>query len=152
MGLHDDVRARLDRIRTLWFELKRTRPTSRRYKVLVEAIRSDSLAHLAILEAQTGIDQITTLQTDARPEDVQGTAIVRKRGRRDLAPGTMPAQPPPPPPQGRVRARLERIKELWLELEETRRTSSRYGVLVELIHEESTAFLGGSAGRHDSDG
>ena len=140
MSLHEDVQARLDRIRTLWAELKRTRPTARRYNVLVQAIHTDSAVYLALLEKQTGIGQNATLHKEPpRAEDVQGAAM-RKHGRLALAPGTTRAMPPVPSPPSI--ARLERINELWLELEQTRRTSARYDVLVELIHTESVASLG----------
>jgi hypothetical protein len=39
-----------------------------------------------------------------------------------------------------VYARLDRIKELWRELERTRRTSPRYEELVAEIHSESLAY------------
>jgi hypothetical protein len=39
-----------------------------------------------------------------------------------------------------VYARLDRIKELWRELERTRRTSPRYNELVGEIHAESLAY------------
>jgi CheY-like chemotaxis protein len=140
MSLHDTVHARLDRIRTLWAELKRTRPTARRYNVLVEAIRTDSLVYLALLEKQTGVGQNATLHDEALPsKDVQDAAAVRNHGRRALASDTTRSTGPVPPPPSI--ARLERINELWLELEETRRTSARYEVLVELIHTESVASL-----------
>jgi CheY-like chemotaxis protein len=139
---HDDVRARLDRIRALWAELKQTRPTARRYNVLVEAIHADSLVYLALLEKQTGIGQNVILHKEpARSEDVQDAAIVRRHGRRAAPDATQAMTSVPSAP--RI-ARLERIIELWLELEETRPTSARYEVLVELIHAESMASLGDS--------
>jgi hypothetical protein len=46
-----------------------------------------------------------------------------------------------------VLVRLERIKELWLELEGTNRTSARYAALVEMIRAESLA--GDFDGLHD---
>ena len=39
-----------------------------------------------------------------------------------------------------VFARLDRIKELWRELERTRRTSPRYEELIGAIHTESLAY------------
>jgi CheY-like chemotaxis protein len=141
MGLHDDVHARLDRIRTLWAELNRTRPASPRYNVLVEAIRADSLAYLALLEGHTDIGGDARQQTEARSEDVRAAAIVRKHSRRDPVPDTTRAAPPVARPPGRAHTRLERIKELWLELEQTHRTSARYEALVDLIRAESSASL-----------
>jgi hypothetical protein len=67
-----------------------------------------------------------------------------------------------------VFARLDRIKELWLELERTRRTSPRYEELIAAIHMESLAYqtllaeqdaldriqarLGDDPGQSDADG
>jgi CheY-like chemotaxis protein len=138
MSLHDDVNARLDRIRTLWVELKQTRPTARRYHVLVEAIRADSLIYLALLEKQTGIGQ-NAMHEAPRLLDVQDAAAAHEPGRRAVSPDTMRTTTPVRPPPSI--ARLERINELWLELEATRRTSARYEALVELIHAESVASL-----------
>jgi CheY-like chemotaxis protein len=144
MGLHDDVHARLDRIRTLWAELNRTRPASQRYNVLVEEIRTDSLAYLALIEGHTDIGPDARHRIEARPEHVRDAAIVRKHGRRDRVPDATRNAPPVPSPPSRAHTRLERIKELWLELEQTHRTSARYEALVELIRAESAASLGAS--------
>jgi hypothetical protein len=48
-----------------------------------------------------------------------------------------------------VLVRLERIKELWLELKGTNRTSARYAALVEMVRAESLA--GDFDGLHDVD-
>jgi len=146
MGLHEDVHARLNRIRTLWAELKRTRPSARRYNALVEAIRGDSLVYRALLEKQAGIAQTAAHKEPSRStepslsEDVQDAAGIGAQGARALTSDTKRestlAHPSP------NIARLERINDLWLELEATRRTSARYEVLVELIHTESAASLG----------
>jgi hypothetical protein len=40
-----------------------------------------------------------------------------------------------------LHARLERIRELWRELEGTRTTSGSYNVLVDVIRTESSAYL-----------
>jgi CheY-like chemotaxis protein len=144
MGLHDDVHARLDRIRTLWAELNGTRPGSQRYNELVEAIRTDSLAYLALIEGHGDIGRHAGHRTEARAEDVREAAIVRKHSRRDPAAGTTRAAPSVPVPPTRPHTRLERIKELWLELEQTHRTSARYEALVELIRAESSASLADS--------
>jgi len=46
MGFATPTRsARLERIKVLWRELQCTRPTSDRYKVLVELIRAESSVH-----------------------------------------------------------------------------------------------------------
>jgi hypothetical protein len=119
MSLHTDVYARLERIKELWRELERTRQTSSRYDVLVEMIRRESSAYLTLLESQ--------------PERARAQA---DRDRADQpAPVTMADLPPP----NTVVGRLERIKELWLELEGTSRTSARYAALVEMIRAESSA-------------
>ena len=44
-------------------------------------------------------------------------------------------------PYDEVYARIERIKELWRELQRTPRTSPRYGQLIEKIRTESAAYL-----------
>jgi CheY-like chemotaxis protein len=141
MGLHEDVHARLNRIRTLWAELKRTRPSAGRYNALVEAIRGDSLVYRALLEKQAGIGQTASRSKEpSLSEDVQDAAGIGARGARVLTSDkkleSTLAHPSP------NIARLERINDLWLELEATRRTSARYEVLVELIHTESAASLG----------
>lgn len=139
MSLHDDVHARLVRVRTLWAELNRTRPTSQKYKVLVDEIRTASLAYLALIEGRTDVGLSPTRQTDARSEDDRGPTILRQHGIRDLAPDIPhPATSVSSPPSG-MHTRLERIKKLWLELEDTPRTSARYEVLIEQIHAESLA-------------
>ena len=51
MSSHDDVCARLERIKTLWGELRRTRPRSRRYLDLVHKIHAESAAYLAVVDA-----------------------------------------------------------------------------------------------------
>jgi hypothetical protein len=125
--LHTDVYARLERIKELWRELERTRPTSGRYNALVDMIRAESSAYLTLLETQPDRDR-------AQPD----------RDRADQpTPATMADLSPPNPLHGR----LERIKELWLELEGTSRTSPRYEALVEMIRAESSA--GDFDGRHD---
>jgi hypothetical protein len=119
MRLHTDVYARLERIKELWRELERTRQTSSRYDVLVEMIRRESSAYLTLLETQP---ERNRAQTD--------------RDRADQpAPVTIADLSPP----NTVMGRLERIKELWLELEGTSRTSARYEALVEMIRSESSA-------------
>jgi hypothetical protein len=50
-----------------------------------------------------------------------------------------------------VFARLDRIKELWRELERTRRTSPRYEELVRQIRTESVAYQALLIGRDDLD-
>jgi hypothetical protein len=127
MSLHTDVYARLERIKELWRELERTRQTSSRYDVLVEMIRRESSAYLTLLETQPERDR-------ARPN--------RERADRP-APVTMANLSP----ADAVVGRLERIKELWLELEGTSRTSARYEALVEMIRAESSA--GDFDGRRD---
>jgi hypothetical protein len=119
MRLHTDVYARLERIKELWRELERTRQTSSRYDVLVEMIRRESSAYLTLLETQPERDR-------AQPD--------RDRAYRQ-APVTMADLRPP----STVVGPLERIKELWLELEGTSRTSARYEALVEMIRAESSA-------------
>ena len=119
MSLHTDVYARLERIKELWRELERTRQTSSRYDVLVEMIRRESSAYLTLLESQ--------------PE--RGRAQADRDRADQPAPVTMADLPPP----STVVGRLERIKELWLELEGTSRTSARYEALVEMIRAESSA-------------
>jgi hypothetical protein len=47
--------ARLDNIKQLWRELQRTRPTSDRYKALVELISAESSAHLAPIDVDHGL-------------------------------------------------------------------------------------------------
>ena len=44
-------------------------------------------------------------------------------------------------PYNEVYARIERIKELWRELQRTPRTSPTYGQLIEKIRTESVAYL-----------
>jgi hypothetical protein len=44
-------------------------------------------------------------------------------------------------PYDEVYARIERIKELWRELQRTPRTSPTYGRLIEKIRTESAAYL-----------
>jgi CheY-like chemotaxis protein len=145
MSLHEDVQARLDRIRTLWAELKRTRPTASRYSVLVEAIRADSSVYLTLLERQSGTGQTAIVRNEPpRSEDVQRGATAVSHAGRSPAPDTMQATTRVQTPQSI--ARLERINDLWVELEATRRTSARYEVLVTLIHTESVASLGASIG------
>jgi hypothetical protein len=112
MSLQPDLHARLERIKQLWRELEGTRPTSGRYDVLVDVIRRESSAYLALLET---------------PRDRDPAA--------DPAPATVALLSPP----NKVHAQVERIKKLWLELEGTRQTSARYQTLIELIHAESLA-------------
>lgn len=52
MSPYDEVYARLERIRELWRELQRTPADSRRYKALVEEVHTESVAYLALVEAQ----------------------------------------------------------------------------------------------------
>ena len=54
MSVQPDIHSRLERIKELWRELERTRPTSGRYNVLVDVIRRESSAYLALLETQQG--------------------------------------------------------------------------------------------------
>jgi hypothetical protein len=110
MSLSAALHTRLDRIKELWRELEGERPTSGRYHVLVEMIRTESSAYLALLETQRG---------------------------RDPAADPKPATVVPVSPPSKVLAQVERIKTLWLELEGTRQTSTRYQTLIELIHAES---------------
>jgi len=44
-------------------------------------------------------------------------------------------------PYDEVYARIERIKELWRELQRTPRASPTYGELIEKIRTESVAYL-----------
>jgi hypothetical protein len=127
VSLHTEVYARLERIRELWRELERTRPTSGRYDALVEKIRTESSAYLTLLQTQPDRDR-------AQPD--------RDRT-HDPAPATIAVLPPP----NAVHGHLERIKELWIELEGTSKTSARYEALVEMIHAESLA--GDFDGWHD---
>jgi hypothetical protein len=127
MSLHTDVYARLERIKELWRELERTRQTASRYDELVEMIRRESSAYLTLLETQPDRDR-------AQPS-------------RDRADQPAPVAMPDLSPPNTVIGRLERIKELWLELEGTSRTSARYEALVEMIRAESSA--GDFDGRHD---
>jgi hypothetical protein len=120
MSLHTDLHARLERIKELWRELEGTRPTSGRYNGLVDVIRTESSAYLALLEAQRS---------------------------HDPAPVPRPATIAILSPPNNVHVQVERIKKLWLELEGTRQTSPRYQTLIELIHAESLAA--DSDGRHD---
>jgi hypothetical protein len=60
----------------------------------------------------------------------------RQRGQYQIAPGAGFAMSSKPD----VFARLDRIKELWRELERTRQTSPRYDELVDAIHAESLAY------------
>jgi hypothetical protein len=50
-----------------------------------------------------------------------------------------------------LHARLERIKELWRELEGTRPISGRYNVLVNVIRTESSAYLARLEAQRDGD-
>ena len=112
MDLHADLHARLERIKELWRELEGERPTSGRYRVLVDEIRTASSAYLALLETQRDSDP----------------------GANATPPRIAPLSAP-----NKVRAQVERIKQLWLELQGTRHTSARYQTLVHLIHAESLA-------------
>jgi hypothetical protein len=120
VSFHADLHARLERIKELWRELEGERPTSGRYNVLVDEIRTESSAYLALLETQ-----------------------------RDRDPGAdpTPARIAPLSPPNKIRAQMKRIKQLWRELEGTRQTSARYQALVHLIHAESPAgdLMGGAA-------
>jgi hypothetical protein len=49
-----EVRAGLDRVRELWVEIAATPKRCPEYKRLVEAIRAESLAYRAHVEAATG--------------------------------------------------------------------------------------------------
>ena len=111
MSLQTNLQSRLDRIRELWRELEGTRPASGRYDVLVDVIRTESSAYLALLETQR---------------------------ERDPAADRIPATTALPSPANRVHAHVERIKKLWLELEGTRQTSARYQTLIQLIDAESS--------------
>jgi hypothetical protein len=51
MDSHDEVYARLERIKALWDELRRARPRSRTYLDLVQKIHAESAAYLAVVEA-----------------------------------------------------------------------------------------------------
>ena len=61
MSPYDEVYARLERIKQLWVELQHTLPHSGRYDELFGEIRAESLAYLALVDAQkqkkTGIDK-----------------------------------------------------------------------------------------------
>jgi hypothetical protein len=61
MGSHDDVCARLERIKALWDELSRTRPRSPKYLALVQKIRAESAAYLAVVDAV----RAAAVETDA---------------------------------------------------------------------------------------
>ena len=110
MSLQTDLHGRLGRIRELWRDLEGERPASGRYNMLVDVIRTESSAYLALLETQRD---------------------------RDPAADAKPARVAPVSPPNRVQLQVERIKTLWLELEGTRQTSARYQTLIELIHAES---------------
>jgi hypothetical protein len=115
MSWRADVDTRLDRIKRLWRELERTRPASGTYNELIGAIRTESLAYLALLEAKPA---------GVPPDETIPPKIA------DLS------------PPDKVHVQLNRIKELWLELEGTRRTSARYKALIDLIHAESMSADG----------
>ncbi len=58
--------ARLDRIKELWRELQRTRPTSDRYQELVALIRAEPSAHLTPTDsAQGASNQSLTVRPSA---------------------------------------------------------------------------------------
>jgi hypothetical protein len=54
---HDEVRARLERIKALMSELTRTPRPSARHLALVEEIHAETAAYLAALEAAQGVDR-----------------------------------------------------------------------------------------------
>lgn len=57
MSSQPDVFARLDRIKALWRELERTRPTLPRYEELIAEIHAESLAYQALLTEQEDQDR-----------------------------------------------------------------------------------------------
>jgi hypothetical protein len=115
-SLQTDVLVRLERIKELWRELERTRPTSDRYDALIEVIRTESSAYLAVLETQPDRDRARVRADDPTPPTIAALSA-----------------------RHTIHGRLARVRELWLELEGTRRTSSRYAALVDMIHAESLA-------------
>jgi hypothetical protein len=86
MSLLAEVDARLERIKELWRDLERTRPASGRYTALVEVIRTESVAYLALLATQPDGE----LADDPRPTTIAALS----------------------PPSG-VHVQLERIQKLW---------------------------------------
>src|SRR5438309_6802366 len=121
MSLQTNLQSRLDRIRELWRELEGIRPTSGRYDVLVDMIRTESSAYLALLETQRGRDPAAD-RIPATPARLSPASRVRAHAElpanRARAHVELPAN--------RVHAHVERIKKLWPELEGTRQTSARY--------------------------
>jgi hypothetical protein len=59
MSSHEDVVARLEHIKSLWDQLRRTRPKSRKYRALVEEIHAESAAYLAVVDAVRSVDAKT---------------------------------------------------------------------------------------------
>jgi hypothetical protein len=75
-----DVYDRLDRIKELWRELERTRPTAPRYQALIGEIHAESLAYQALLAEQDELDR-RQARTDLGPiqEDVDRRRVQRRQ-------------------------------------------------------------------------
>jgi hypothetical protein len=57
MNTHHDVYARLERVKRLWIELATTSKKSAGYKSLVDEIHAESIAYLAGVDADRGVDR-----------------------------------------------------------------------------------------------
>jgi hypothetical protein len=66
MSSHDEITARLGRVKELWRQLEQVRPTMPRYKELMKEIHAESLAYQALLTAQYDLDR---RQNDRRQID-----------------------------------------------------------------------------------
>jgi hypothetical protein len=60
MRSHNEVYARLERIKKLWLVLEHVQPTTPRYKALMNEIHAESVAYLALLAAQDDLGQTQT--------------------------------------------------------------------------------------------
>jgi hypothetical protein len=49
----DRVFASMERLKALWLELEKAKPTARKYKVLVKQIRAESMTYMALIESET---------------------------------------------------------------------------------------------------
>ena len=54
MSAYDEVYARLEHIKELWRELQKTPRSSPAYDELIEKIRAESVAYLALVDEQPG--------------------------------------------------------------------------------------------------
>ncbi len=77
-AFHPDVYARLDRVKMLWVELAKASTKSKRYKELVDEIRTESVAYLAGVDAAIGADRRCN-EVDRRQ---QGLGVTARRGER----------------------------------------------------------------------